>query len=108
MFAFADAVYSKSDGAAGALVKILNEQDPSIRQQAALFLGGTEDSTAIGPLVERLGDESEHWYVAEEAARSLDMIGDKRAIEPLRRALKHLKGDVLEEAQKALEKIQRR
>ena len=56
-------------------------KDGSVRRSAALALGRSGDTRAVGPLIAALEDPST--YAAQAAATALGEIGDARAVEPL-------------------------
>src|SRR6266545_2907185 len=70
--------------AENALVAI-GDDEPLVRQAAALNMGGSSDPAAVDVLVEALLHDSD-WAVREAAADALGQIGDPRAVESLRRA----------------------
>src|SRR5215207_940403 len=73
-----------------ALVAI-GDDEPLVRQAAALNMGGSSDPAAVDVLVEALLHDSD-WAVREAAADALGEIGDPRAVESLRRAAGPLAG----------------
>ena len=60
----------------------LGDPEPSLRSAAALGLGLTKAGTAVGPLIKRLGDETDQETVIE-IVRALGRIADPRAVPPL-------------------------
>jgi HEAT repeat protein len=75
------------DSAEG-LIKKLSDNDPAIREQAAMDLGETGNHHAVEPLVKALEDN--FIDVRIKAAEALGKLGDSRAVLPLARAI----GDV--------------
>lgn len=63
--------------------KLKDDSDFRIRVQAALELGRSEDSRALGPLTSALGDE--HASVRAAAAAALKIVGDPQALQALKR-----------------------
>ncbi|HEY4657342.1 MAG TPA: HEAT repeat domain-containing protein, partial [Candidatus Bathyarchaeia archaeon] len=61
---------------------------------------------AVGPLITALRDEK--WYVRQHAARSLGLIGDKRATSPLSSSLMDPRPAVAADARQALERLRAR
>jgi HEAT repeat protein len=59
----------------------LRDDDPHVRRHAAWALGELEDSSGLGPLIERLGDENAD--VRLVAAWALGEIKEEAAIQPL-------------------------
>ena len=57
----------------------------------------------MDPLIVALGDKAS--YVRAMAAYALGNIGDKRAVDPLKRALKDRDSSVRKEAEEALAKL---
>lgn len=66
-----------------ALIDALEDESASVQDAAAIALGELRDSRAVKPLIAKLKDES----IQQVAAWALAMIGDRRAIEPLKEAL---------------------
>ncbi|MCF8226544.1 MAG: HEAT repeat domain-containing protein [Bacteroidales bacterium] len=65
-----------------AVIPALKDPDANIRTAAAAALAASRDSGALDVLVAILKNE-EYWSDRSNAATSLGIIGDKRAIEPL-------------------------
>jgi hypothetical protein len=63
----------------------IGDDEPLVRQAAALNMGGSSYPAAIDVLMEALLHDSD-WAVREAAADALGQIGDPRAAESLRRA----------------------
>ena len=63
----------------------LGDDEPLVRQAAALNMCGATDPAAVDVLVEALLHDPD-WAVREAAADALGEIGDPRAVESLRRA----------------------
>jgi HEAT repeat protein len=61
------------------LAKGLNDRDPSLRGAAALGLGLTKLTVAVGPLLNRLPQETDGEAVVE-IVRALGRVGDPRAV----------------------------
>jgi len=80
----------KAAGAAGALVRALDDSAPAVRRRAALALGclGAETEGVPAGLSKALKDKS--WYVRHQAARALAILGPgaKAALPALTAALK--------------------
>jgi len=68
-------------------------------------LGKKGDEVSIKSLTALLKDED--WRIRWEAVNALDMIGDKRVIEPLKRALNDEERHVRSRAEEALKKIRK-
>ena len=81
------------------LIKALEDRDSDVRARAAWYLWNM-GGRAVDPLIRALGDISED--VRSYAAFSLGMIRDKRAIGPLRNALRDKDRRVQEQAEEAL------
>ena len=79
------AVSEKNGKDVDSLIKNLQDNDSSIRQNAADALGKLNDTRAIDPLIQALKDND--FLVRLNAANALGNIG-KPAVEPLIRALK--------------------
>ncbi len=73
------------------LIEDLFDNDPELRQKAAIELGKTGDSKATIPLIEKLSDDK--WFVRKRAAEALGLIGDEKAVEPLTKSIQHYKED---------------
>jgi tetratricopeptide (TPR) repeat protein len=82
------------------LITALEDNDSSIRSNAACVLGDIGDTRAVEPLIVTLKDKD--WMVAHDAALALGRIGDSRAVEPLAVALKLGRSWVRSAASKAL------
>lgn len=63
----------------------LGDDEPLVRQAAALNLGGSRDPLAVDMLTQAL-EHDRDWAVREAAADALGEIGDPRAADPLRHA----------------------
>jgi HEAT repeat protein len=63
----------------------LNDDEPLVRQAAALNLGASNDPVAVDMLMGALAHDPD-WAVREAAADALGEIGDPRAANSLRRA----------------------
>lgn len=74
------------------LISVLKTHEPSLRMDAAEALGKLKDPAAVDPLIEQLSRSTtpsggeDIWGILA-IARALAEIGDKRAIEPIRRAM---------------------
>ncbi|QPC82485.1 HEAT repeat domain-containing protein [Phototrophicus methaneseepsis] len=68
------------------LMAALDDEDSTVRANAAAGLGENKATESIAALIERLRQD-EHDIVRERAAAALAQIGDERAIEPLIDAL---------------------
>lgn len=79
------------------LIKALKDKDSTVRSNAAMALGETEDPEAFDPLLEALKDKNGE--VRGGAAYGIGYIGDTRAVDPLNVALKDQEGVVLVAAQ---------
>lgn len=84
---------------------LLEDENYSVRRDAACALGEIGDARAVEPLIQALL-EDENPYVRARAAWALGEIGDTRAIEALTQALEDENSSVRLQAEKALEKIQ--
>jgi len=65
------------------LIRKLKSEDPIKREEAALALGESHDSRALGPLLEVLQNGDENGQVRMSAAMALGFLGDIVAVEPL-------------------------
>jgi len=76
-------------GVEGLIEAFVDKRNPGIyRKYAASKLGHSmKDAKAVEPLIGVLQDKTEHELIRAEAAFTLGLIGDKRAIEPLLEAL---------------------
>jgi hypothetical protein len=89
-------------GEVEAAIQNLNDEDWSVRAEAAFFLGVIRHVRAVEALIQTLEDENSS--VRYQAAWALGEIGDERAIEPLTQALQDEDEDVRTAAKEALEK----
>jgi HEAT repeat protein len=116
------------------LIEVLEKgADDDVRGLAALALGHIGDTRAIEPLIKSLEDEDVRsnaaWALVkigepavkslievvnnisllfrEDAVRALGEIGDKRAIEPLNKALKDKDPEVCQAAKEALKELKK-
>jgi HEAT repeat protein len=69
------------------LILDLNDDNRTVREEAAKALSEIGDPRAVDPLIEALKDE--HWRVRQLAAIALGEIGDPRAVDPLITALRY-------------------
>ena len=67
------------------LAGALSDEDPEVREKAAIWLGRLKDSRAFEPLMGAMNDKS--GAVRAATARSLGWLGDARAVKPLLDAL---------------------
>lgn len=114
---------------AQSLISDLGDEDPLVRNYAAVNLGQTGDKQAIKPLAKALKDEEQDVRKAAKesliqiliktlddedpraratAAKALGQIGDKRAVKPLAKALKDEEQGVRTAAKEGLTKIQKK
>lgn len=114
---------------AQSLISDLGDEDPMVRNYAAVNLGQTGDKQAIKPLAKALKDEDQDVRKAAKesliqiliktlddedpraratAAKALGQIGDKRAVKPLAKALKDEEQGVRSAAKEGLTKIQKK
>lgn len=63
------------------IIKLLNDDNPAIREAAAFALGKMGDNRAVSPLINTLTDKD--FNVRENAANALAMLKDPRAIDVL-------------------------
>jgi len=87
-------------GAVEPLIKLLGDEDLSVREGAAWALGELRDARAVQPLINVLGDENS--VVQRIAAEALGKLGDVQAVEPLFKALGDADLSVRESATRAL------
>ena len=78
--------------AVSALVPLLDDPTPAVRQTAIASLGHLRDASALDVILERFADPEPG--VRQTAVIAVAQIGDARAIEPLRRALADDRPDV--------------
>lgn len=83
--------------------RLLEDPEWTVRRAAALALGSLGASPAVGPLTERLTDESGEVRIA--AARALGRIGNVEAVESLIHALADDSAEVRAEVISALDEI---
>lgn len=69
-----------------ALIPLLNDQDPFVRQEVSYALGSVRSRLAVTPLVERLHADKDNG-VRGAAAVALGMIGDEQAVVALAQTL---------------------
>jgi len=86
------------------LIASLRDENYDVCYRSIVLLGEIGDSRAVEPLVGVL-KHFELWALRFEAARSLGMIKDPRAVGPLTEALSDKDEDVREGAEGALKKI---
>lgn len=77
----ADALADIGRPAVGPLIRLLDDPDPSFRQEATRVLGRVPAAEAVGPLLRRLSDEDPN--VRFWAISALGQIGSEEAVEPL-------------------------
>ncbi len=66
------------------LMECLDDEDETVRKQAALALGEIKDASSVDALIEKLKDDN--WFIRLTAASALEKIGDPRgreAVKPL-------------------------
>lgn len=85
------------------IIPKLKDYFSSDRANAAEALGELGNTTAVGPLLDLVNDESSR--VRESVARALGRLGDPRAVEPLTAMLEDESAGVRRAAQEALKKI---
>ncbi|MFZ1933554.1 MAG: HEAT repeat domain-containing protein [Thermoguttaceae bacterium] len=95
--------YYRDKRTVGALIELLNDRNPTIREQAAYALRGTRDPRSVEPLIARLQDSNPR--VRRAACWMLGEVGDIRAVEPLIRSLADNSLDVQTAAASALSKV---
>ncbi len=114
---------------AQSLISDLGDEDPMVRENAAVNLGQTGDKQAIKPLAKALKDEEQDVRKAAKesliqilikilddkdphsramAAKALGKIGDKRTVKPLAKALKDEEQGVRSAAKEALSLIKKK
>jgi len=86
------------------LIKVLKDEDPGLRSQAARLLGDLQAEEAVIPLGELINDPKS--WVTRSAVFSLGNIGSPAAIPILKKALKHYKPKVQEAALISLDELQ--
>jgi HEAT repeat protein len=80
------------------LIKQLKHDDWSVRYNAVEMLGQKRDNKAVEALISLLGDKNR--LVRQETAIALEKIGDKVAIEPLKKAVAQEKNEFALDAMK--------
>ncbi|MBN2284368.1 MAG: HEAT repeat domain-containing protein [Deltaproteobacteria bacterium] len=98
-----EAVSAEGKGAAGRLVDLLNDRDPSVRSAAALSLGSIGDGDALPALMEALADRD--CTVRQAAVEALGLLADPRAVPALIGAMKDRSCDVREKSAPAFARI---
>lgn len=80
-----DLGYMREPGAAGPLIKALEDKEPKVRTAAAYAFGVLKDAAGVEPLI-RVLENDQNFVVRRNAAESLGKIGDAKAVEPLIKA----------------------
>ena len=84
---------SIGDAAVPGLVRMMESENPDVRQLALDCLGTLCAREAVPDIIRLL--DSPKWVIASSAAHTLGALGDPRAVEPLLKLLKESKKDAL-------------
>ncbi|MCX5654423.1 MAG: HEAT repeat domain-containing protein [Planctomycetota bacterium] len=92
-------------GAVPALAGALYDENEQVRASAVAALGWIRDERVFPLVAGALKQGDAYVYVRQVAAATLGELGDARAVEPLRDALKDYHAEVVRAARKALDKL---
>jgi HEAT repeat protein len=79
--------HTKSEKAVEPLIKLLEENKPTVVKDSVTMLGKLGSEKAVEPLIKLLEDNDKEKNVRYESARSLSLIGSKKAVIPLIKVL---------------------
>ena len=83
---------------------LFHDPSPCVRHEAAFALGETAAMFVVPDLIRAMETDGNP-FVVHESALALGTLGDRRALEPLRKLTKHPNPDVSETAEIALERL---